>query len=107
MTSTQILAWESNNALSLQGPLHELPRKAVVLLPRFKGEGSASANENIGKYESIICLLNIVHEDVVCKLFPLTLKGKAFYWFNVFPIHSVHNWSQFKSCSQIILIIMI
>ena len=77
--------------------MYELPRKEVDLLPRFKGEGNASANEHIKKYESIICLLNVVHEDVVCRLFPLTLKGKAFYWFNVFPIHSVHNWSQFKN----------
>ena len=96
MTSAQIPAWEFNNALSLQGPLHELPRKGVDLLPRFKGEGNASANEHIRKYESIICLLNVVHEDVVCRLFPLTLEGKDFCWFNVLPIHSVHNWSQFK-----------
>ena len=96
MTSAKIPAWESNNALSLQGPLHELPRKVVDLLPRFKGEGNASANEHIKKYESIICLLNVVHEDVVCRLFPLTLEGKDFCWFNVLPIHSIHNWSQFK-----------
>ena len=51
MTSTQIHAWESNNSLSLQGLLHELPRKAVDLLPRFKGEGNALANEHIRKYE--------------------------------------------------------
>ena len=96
MTSAQIPEWESNNALSLQGPLHELPRKAIDLLPRFKGEGNASANEHIKKYESIICLLNVVHEDVVCRLFPLTLEGKDFCWFNIFSTHLVHNWSQFE-----------
>ena len=96
MSSAKIPAWESNNAPSLQGPLHELPRKVVDLLPRFKGEGNASANEHIRKYESIICLLNVVHEDIVCSLLPLTFEGKIFNWFNVFPTHSVHNSSQFK-----------
>ena len=27
----------------------------------------------------------------------LSLEGKAFCWFDVLPIHSVHNWSQFKN----------
>ena len=76
--------------------MHELPRKEVNIFSIFNGEGNASANEHIRKYESIICLLNVVHEDVVCRLFPLTFEGKDFCWFNVFPIHSVHNWSQFK-----------
>ena len=57
MSHSHIPTWESNNAPSLQGPLHELPRKAVDLLPRFNAEGNGSANENIRKYESIICLL--------------------------------------------------
>ena len=96
MASTQILAWEFNSTLSLQRPLHELPRKAVDLYSKFNGEGNSLAIEHIRKYESIICLLNVVHEDVVYRLFPLTLKGKDFCSFNVLPIHTIHNWSQFK-----------
>ena len=60
MASTQIPTWESTFSLSLQGPLDELPRKAVDLLPKFKGEENASSNEDITKYESMICLLNVV-----------------------------------------------
>ena len=96
MSHSHIPTWESNNAPSLQGPLHELTRKAVDLLSKFDGEWNASANEHIKKHESIICLLNVVYEDVVCRLFPITFKGKDFCWFNVFPTHSVHNWLQFK-----------
>ena len=91
MFHSHIPAWESNNPLGLQGPLHELPRNAVDILPKFDGEGNASANEHIRKYESIICLLNVVYKDVVCRLFPLTFEGKDFCWFNFFPIHSIHN----------------
>ena len=56
----------------------------------------SSANEHIRKYESIIFLLNVVYEDIVCRLFPFTFKYKNFCWFNVFPIHLIHNWSQCK-----------
>ena len=68
----------------------------TYIFPKFNGEGNASTNEHIIKYESIICLLNVVYEYVVCMLFPLSFKGKALYLFNVLPIHSVHSWSQFK-----------
>ena len=97
MSHSHIPAWDSNNALSLQGPLHQLQIKVVDILPKFDGEGNASANEHIRKYESIICFLNIVYEDVIFGLFSITLKGKDFCWFNVFPTHSVHNWLYFKN----------
>ena len=61
MASTQIPTWESTFSLSLQGPLDELPRKAVDLLPKFNGDGNDLSIEHIRKYESIICLLNIVY----------------------------------------------
>ena len=96
MYHSHILAWESNIALSLQGPLHDLPQKAVDLLPKFNGEGNALANEDIRKYESIIYLFNVVYKDIVCKLFPLTFEGKDFCRLNVLLVHSIHNWSQFK-----------
>ena len=96
MSHSHIPAWDSNNALSLQAPLHELPRKAVDIFPKFDGDGNASTTEHIRKYESIICLLNVVYEDIVCMLFPLTFEGKVFNWFNVSHIHSIHNLLQFK-----------
>ena len=66
MAFAQIHAWESTFALSLQGLLHEIPRKAIDSFPKFNGEGNDSANEHIKKYESIICLLNVVYKYIAC-----------------------------------------
>ena len=95
-----IPTWESNTALNLNGPLHELPRKVVAILPNFDGEGNITTLEHIIKYESILCLLNITYEDVVCRLFPFTFEGKVSYWYYFFPIHTFHGWSDFKRVLQ-------
>ena len=79
-------------ALSLQGPLHEIPRKAVDIFPKFNGEGNDLSIEHIIKCESIICLLNIVYEDIVCRLFPLTFEAKVFnhLYYEMRTRHSSH-----------------
>ena len=105
MASTQIPTWESTFSLSLQGPLDELPRKAVDLLPRFKGHGNASANEHIRKYE-LICLMLFMkmlfagyfHSHSKVRLF----AGSMFCLFIQFIIGL-----NLKICSKILLIIMI
>nr|KUM46177.1 hypothetical protein ABT39_MTgene1983 [Picea glauca] len=86
MALLQIPVWEDNTALCLQGSLHDPPRKAVDLLPKFNGEGKTIAFEHIINYESRLRLLNIVQEDLVCRLFPFTLEGKLKDWYSVLPI---------------------
>ena len=100
MAHSHIPAWESNTALNLHGPLHELPRKVVAFLPKFDGEGNITALEHIRKYESVLCLLDITYEDVVCRLFPFTFEGKVLDWYFVLPIHTIHGWFDFKRVFQ-------
>jgi hypothetical protein len=61
---------EVNTTLSLQGNLHDLPRKELDFLSKFNGEGIIIAFEHIKKYESELHLFNIIRGDVVCTLFP-------------------------------------
>jgi hypothetical protein len=60
--------------LVLQGPLHDILRKVVYLLVKFNSEGNTIAFEHIINYECKLQLLKIVHNDVVCRLFPLTFE---------------------------------
>ena len=69
-----ILAWEANTTLVIQGTLYDLLRKVVYLLVKFNSEGNTIAYEHIINYECKLQLLKIVHDDVVCRLFPLTFK---------------------------------
>ena len=36
------------------------------------------------------------HEDVVCRLFPHTLKGAAASWYFGFPANSIPDWDTFE-----------
>ena len=36
------------------------------------------------------------HEDVVCKLFPHTLKGEASSWYFALPANSIPDWDTFE-----------
>ena len=100
MAHSHIPAWESNTVLNLDGPLHELPRKAVAFLPKFDSEGNITALEHIRKYESILRLLDITYEDVVSRLFPFTFEGKVSDCYFVLPIHTIHGWFDFKRVFQ-------
>ena len=100
MDHSHIPAWESNTTLNLHGPLHELPRKEIDFLSKFDGEGIIIALEHIRKYESILRLLDITYEDVVCRLLPFTFEGKVSNWYFFLPIHTIHGWSDFKRVFQ-------
>jgi hypothetical protein len=72
MALPPILSWQDNTTLVLQGPLHDLLRKVVYLLVKFNNEGNTIAFEHIINYECKLQSLNIAHNDVVCRLCPLT-----------------------------------
>ena len=40
--------------------------------------------------------MNIQHEDVVCRLFPLTFEGKASTWYFSLVQGSITNWAEFN-----------
>ena len=41
-------------------------------------------------------LMNVEHEDVVCRLFPHTLQGKATKWFFNLAPGSITSWDKFE-----------
>ena len=96
MALSQIPAWDSDIALNLQGPLHELHKNEVDILLKFDGEGNVSLTEHIRRYEYILCLFNVIHEDVACILFSITFESKDSLWFYFLPLNSISSWLEFK-----------
>jgi len=41
-------------------------------------------------------LLNVRHEDVICRLFPYTFTGKASAWYFSLPQGSITSWNMFE-----------
>ena len=46
-------------------------------------------------------LMNVEHEDVVCRLFPHTLQGKATKWFFNLTPGSITSWDKFEEAFMV------
>jgi hypothetical protein len=64
--------WLARDALAIQGRVHNLPRHPKKLLPNFDLETSRMLEDHIKKFILAIRLMNVHHEDIVCRIFPYT-----------------------------------
>ena len=77
-------------------PLHALPWNPEKLLPKFYlGEG-IPVDDHLHSFFLALEGLVVEHEDVVCKLFPHTLKGKAASWYFGLQANSITYWNTFE-----------
>jgi hypothetical protein len=76
----QLPAWRAQDALNLVGQLHDLPKHPEHILPKFDWGKAGSLEDHIKNFYLAIWLLDVEHEDVVCKLFPYAFENKASTW---------------------------
>jgi hypothetical protein len=72
-----IQRWLSRDALEIPGQVHNLPRHPEKLLPKFDLETSKLPEDHIKNFILAIRLMNVQHEDVVCRLFPYTFENSG------------------------------
>ena len=90
-------SWRARSPLSLAPPLHDLPQDFEKMLPKF----DPSENILVGDHLQRFCLAiegqrAREHEDVVCRLFPHTLKGAAASWYFSLSTNSITEWDTFE-----------
>ena len=84
------LAWKAKSPLNLTPPLHNLPQAFEKLLPKFDPDEKVSVDDHLQSFYLVIEGLRAgEYEDVVCRLFPHTLKGAAASWYFGFPANSI------------------
>jgi hypothetical protein len=66
---------------AFQGAPHALPKKYQKWLPKFQGNNVISAQTHVRAFEDILTEKEVEHEDVVMKLFILSLEEDARVWF--------------------------
>lgn len=66
------------------------------ILPIFNPDENQPAEEHLKQFKMKVRLMNVRHEDVICRLFPFTFIGKAFAWYFSLPSGSIHNWNMFE-----------
>ena len=64
------MPWMAQDAVAVPGVQHPLPKHPEKLLPKFNPESKEPAEDHVKKFMLEIRLLDVEHEDVVCRLFP-------------------------------------
>ena len=90
-------AWRARSPLNLTPPLHDLPQDFDKMLPKFEPSEGILVDDHLPTfYLAIEGLRAGEHEDVVCRLFPNTLKGKATSWYFSLLTNSITDWNTFE-----------
>ena len=71
------IPWLDLDAVCIPGKLHKLPKNLEKWIPRFDPNDKIFAEDHIKSYMQAIRIGNVIHEDVVCRLFSYTFEGKA------------------------------
>ena len=67
------------------------------MFPNFDPSEKILANDHLQSfYLAIEGLRAREHEDVICRLFPHTLKGAAASWYFALPANSITDWDTFE-----------
>ena len=75
-------AWKARSPLNLTPSLHDLPHSFEKMLPKFDPNEKMLIDDHLQSfYLAVEGLRAGENEDVVCRLFPHTLKGAAASWY--------------------------
>ena len=80
--------------LKLPSTLHPYPPTFFKYLPRFSGEDLVMAEKHLRAFENFIDNFEMVHQDVVLRLFSKSLVGDAALWFENLGAGSICSWAE-------------
>jgi hypothetical protein len=75
--------------------LHAYPPNFVDYLPMFNGEDHVAAEKHLEAFENFIDNFQIIHEDVVMRIFCKYLFGDVALWFRNLEACSIGSWTDF------------
>ena len=88
--------WLNKYVISIPGPTHPFPKKPQKFFPKYDPNDDVLPEYHIKQLMNDLKLMNVEHEDVVCRLFPITLEGKATKWFFNLTPRSITSWDIFE-----------
>jgi hypothetical protein len=71
----------ARDAMAVPGRAHKLPRHPKKLLPKYDPKTSGLPEYHIKKFVLAIRLMNVQHEDIVCRIFPYTFENSTSTWY--------------------------
>ena len=90
-------AWKARSPLNLTPLLHNLPQSFEKMLPKFDPNEKILVDDHLQSfYLEIEGLRDREYEDVVCRLFPHTLKVATASWYFGLLANSIPDWDTFE-----------
>jgi hypothetical protein len=80
--------------LKLSSFLHSYPPRFVDYLPTFSGKDNTIGEKHLSAFQDFIDNLEILHEDIIMRLFSKYLIGDAALWFKNMEVASIGSWDE-------------
>ena len=84
------------DAISIPGTTHPFPKHPEKFFPKYDPDDGVLLEYHIKQFMNTLNLMNVKHEDVVCRLFPHIVEGKATKWFFNLAPRSITSWQKFE-----------
>ena len=65
--------WLTIDDISIPGPTHQFPKNPQKFLTKYDHDEDVLPEYHIKQFMDALNLMNVEHEDVICRLFPHTL----------------------------------
>ena len=89
--------WLVVDAIAVPSSQHPSPKHFEKLLCKFDLKSDVSPEDHIKQFMLSLRLMDVQHEDVVCRLFLYTFICKAYTWFFSLTIGSITSWTQLET----------
>jgi len=63
---------------------------------KFNPDIMVKVEDHLDNFYLHLQTLEVLYDDVACRLLPCTLVGHAVAWYHSLPLNSIHNWVAFK-----------
>ena len=86
----------------MRGPLilvalvHDLHKHPERVLPKFDSGKGVSVEDHLNRFYLALNLLNVEHEDVICRLFPYAFDPRVCSWYFSLQAISIADWDGFE-----------
>ena len=88
--------WLTKYSLSIPSPTHPFPKNPHKFFPKYDPDDDVLPKYHIKQFMNALNLMNVEHEDVVCRLFLHTLQCNATKWFFNLTPRSIYSWQKFE-----------
>ena len=88
--------WLDLDTVFVLGKQHKFPKNPEKWIPKLNLDERSLSKDHIKTFMKSIQSRNVIHEDVVCILFPYSFEGHASTWYFSLDFGTINSWEEFE-----------